>query len=511
MTATTLETESIGIIGGGISGLATASLLANAGADVTLYEQQEQLGGVATQISQDGFQFDAGPSWYLMPDVFERFFAHFDETPEQYYSLRQLDPNYQVFWKDGDTAIVPADRAGQRALFESYEAGAGEKLETYLEEAKEAYHIGMEEFVYEHRPRLRHWIDPSLLKTARGVTLLGSMDEHVSGYFESTKLQQLLQYTLVFLGGSPYNTPALYSLMSHVDYNMGVYYPEGGIASVVNGLVRLAHNQGVTIRTATGVQSIQTVSNGIQFETEKGTPQFDRGVSAAPPAYTERELLATGVRDHRESYWENRTYAPSAFLLYLGVEGEIETLDHHSLVLPTDWEPHFNSIFDEKQWPENPSYYLNVPTATDDTVAPDGYSTLVILVPIAPGLPDNEAQRQQFRSRVFDDIAAYTGVDLRDRIVFQEEACISEFAAMGYPDGTALGLAHTLRQTGPFRPDHRSTAVPSLYYVGSFTNPGIGMPMCLISAEHVTQAIKNDVDSDRSSRFSRLNPMKARN
>jgi UDP-galactopyranose mutase (EC 5.4.99.9) len=253
------------------------------------------------------------------------------------------------------------------------------------------------------------------------------------------------------------------------------------------------------------------VSNGIQFETEKGTPQFDRGVSAAPPAYTERELLATGVRDHRESYWENRTYAPSAFLLYLGVEGEIETLDHHSLVLPTDWEPHFNSIFDEKRWPENPSYYLNVPTATDDTVAPDGHSTLVILVPIAPGLPDNEAQRQQFRSRVFDDIAAYTGVDLRGRIVFQEEACISEFAAMGYPDGTALGLAHTLRQTGPFRPDHRSTAVPGLYYVGSFTNPGIGMPMCLISAEHVTQAIRNDVDSDRSSRFSRLNPMKARN
>nr|WP_048075718.1 phytoene desaturase family protein [Haloquadratum walsbyi] len=500
MTRTSEETSVI-VIGGGFSGLSTACYLADAGVDVTMLERQDTLGGVAGRIERSGFQFDTGPSWYLMPDVFERFFDEFGHDPKEYYSLTRLDPNYRVFWKDGDTATLPADREGQRELFEQYETGAGAALDTYLEEAANAYEIGMEEFVYKHRPRLRDWVDPGLLRAARGITLIGSMDDHIASYFDSPKLRQLLEYTLVFLGGSPYNTPALYSLMSHVDFNMGVYYPTGGIASVVDGIETLARELGVNIELNTTVTGLSTVNDGdgVRVQTNTDARIADRVVSTIPPAYTDRNLLPEGVSDHDSSYWESQTYAPGAFLLYLGVEGELDSLEHHTLILPTDWESHFESIFDDPTWPADPSYYVNVPSQTDSTVAPDGHSTVVVLVPIAPGLTDSDAVREQYRQKVLSDLADHTGVDLRDRIVVEETACTSEFAAMGYPDGTALGLAHTLTQTGPFRPAHRSDAISGLYHAGSFTDPGIGMPMCLINGKHVSDAVVDDIADNRVS------------
>jgi phytoene desaturase len=492
MPSTGLDSESIVVVGAGFGGLSAACHLADAGADVTVMERRDHLGGVAGRIEREGFRFDTGPSWYLMPDTFERFFGRFGHDPSDYYSLTRLDPNYRVFWKDGDSAAVPADRAGQRALFESYEPGAGDALDAYLDGAAEAYAVGMEEFVYERRPRLRDWLDPSLLGAARGLTLLGSMDDHVGDYVDHPKLKQLLEYTLVFLGGSPYNTPALYSLMSHVDFDLGVYYPAGGMASVVDGIARLARDLGVTFERGTAVTGIEPTADGVAVGTVAGRRTVDRVVSNAPPSYTERELLPAGLGDHDPDYWDTRTYGPSAFMLYLGVEGELSELAHHTLVLPTDWRPHFESIFDRPAWPSDPSYYVNVPSRTDESVAPDGHSTVVVLVPIAPGLDDGAAQRARFRETVLDDLAAHAGVDLRDRIVVEESTCVTEFASMGYPQGTALGLAHTLGQTGPFRPDHRSTAVPGLYYTGSFTDPGIGVPMCLVGGEHVAAAVRED-------------------
>jgi len=493
MTTTPLDSESIAVVGAGFGGLSVACHLADAGADVTVVERRERPGGVAGRIERGGFRFDTGPSWYLMPDVFERFFGRFGREPTDYYSLTRLDPNYRVFWKDGDSAAVPADRSGQRALFESYEPGTGEALDAYLAGAAEAYEVGMEEFVYERRPRLRDWLDPGLLRAARGLTLLGSMDDHAADYFEHPKLKQLVEYTLVFLGGSPYNTPALYSLMSHIDYNLGVYYPDGGMASVVDGVASLARELGVAFETGTTVTGIEPTDDGLTVVTPDDRRTVDRVVSNAPPPYTERELLPDGSADHGSDYWDERTYAPAAFLLYLGVEGDLPELAHHTLVFPTDWRPHFESIFERPAWPDDPSYYVNVPSRTDDSVAPDGHSTVVVL---APGLDDGPGRRAQYREAILGDLAANAGVDLRDRIVVEESACVSDFATMGYPGGTALGLAHTLTQTGPFRPAHRSSAVPGLYYTGSFTDPGIGVPMCLIGGEHAAAAVRADAAAD---------------
>lgn len=487
-----LGEQSVVVIGSGFGGLSTACYLANAGADVCVVEKNESLGGRASQLESDGFRFDMGPSWYLMPDVFAQFFADFGRSPEEYYGTEQLDPHYRIFFKDGDELDVSPDIEETKKTFEEYEQGAGEALEAYLEKSELNYEVGMEHFVYKDRPRFRDWADFDVLKNARGLSLVGSMQDHVEEYFEHPKLQQIMQYTLVFLGGSPNNTPALYNLMSHVDFNLGVHYPEGGLGGVVDGIAELGTELGVTYHTNQPVEAIEGRAGGFKVEA-RDTFLPDLVVSDADYAHTELDLLPPEKRGYSEGYWESRTYAPSAFLLYLGVEGDVEELAHHTLVLPPAWETHFEKIFDDPEWPDDPAYYLCVPSKTDDSVAPENHSNLFALVPIAPGLDDRPVIRESYRDLVLRDIAENTGVDLRDRIVFEEIFTVDDFASRyNSMRGTALGLAHTLDQTAVFRPPHRSKKVEGLYFTGSYTTPGIGVPMCLISGQLTAEAVFED-------------------
>ena len=493
-TMSRLSGATVTVVGGGFGGLSTACYLAAAGGDVRLLEKNEQLGGRASRMERDGFRFDMGPSWYMMPDVFERFFGHFDRRPTDYYELEHLDPHYRMFFKDGDVIDVRPDIDYLRELFASYEDGAGEAFDEYLATSERHYETAMEKFVYEDRSRLRDWIDLDVVRSAPvGLRLIGSMQRHVENYFEHPKLQQIMQYTLVFLGGSPKNTPALYNIMSHVDFNLGVYYPDGGIGAVVDALAELGGELGVSYETDAEVREITRRKRGFLVETDDETYNPDYVVSNADYAHTEQELLPEHERQYDDDYWEKRTYAPSAFLIYLGVEGAVDELAHHSLVLPTDWEPHFDQIFEDPSWPDDPAYYLCVPSKTDDSVAPDGHSNLFVLVPVAPGLHDEESVRTEYREKILADIAEHTGVDLRDRIVVEEQFSVSDFGERyNATEGTALGLAHTLRQTSLLRPSNRSGAVDGLYFTGSFTTPGIGVPMCLISGEHTASALIDD-------------------
>jgi phytoene desaturase len=493
-----LTDQSIAVVGAGFGGLSAAAYLGTAGADVTVYEKQPAVGGVAGRLVDDGFRFDTGPSWYLMPGVFEEFFGDFGHDPAEFYNLVRLDPNYRVFWTDGDRVDVPADPAVAAELFESYEPGGGDAFDRYLQQSEEAYEIGMNRFVRPGRSRLREFLSVDVLRSAKGLRFLGTMDDHVASYFDNPKLQQLLQYTLVFLGGSPYNTPALYTLMSHVDFGLGVYYPMGGMRTVVEGVATVAREQGATVHTDQPVVSLQPGPEGIAVETTDGTTEHDRVVCNAPPAHVEQDLIEGASVSRRAGYWEDRTVGPSAFMLYLGVEGSVESLEHHTLVLPLDWGEHFSSIFDDPAWPENPAYYLNVPSQTDPAVAPKGHETVVILVPVAPGLHDSAPKREQFRDKILSDIAETTGVDLRGRIRVEHSTCVSDYASrFNKQRGTALGLAHTLGQTGPLRPGNRVPGVDRLYYVGGDANPGIGVPMCLLSGKHVAEAINEDTTPTR--------------
>ncbi|WP_181691776.1 NAD(P)/FAD-dependent oxidoreductase [Natronomonas sp. LN261] len=488
------QPPAVAVVGSGFGGLSSACYLADAGFDVTVLEKNDCLGGRASVLKADGFKFDMGPSWYLMPDVFERFFGHFGHEPSDFYELERLDPHYRIFFKDGDTVDVTSDREEMYDLFESYEPGAGDALDGYLDTSEEHYGVAMEQFIYTDRPRVRDWIDLDVMRAAPiGLQLLGTMDDYVADYFDHPKLRQIMQYTLVFLGGAPNNTPAIYNMMGHVDFNLGVYYPENGLQSVVDACVELGEDMGVNYVTDAEVTEILNRRGGFTVESDAGAFEADYVVSNADYAHTERELLPDHERQYDDDYWESRTYSPSAFLLYLGVEGDVEPLEHHTLVLPTDWDEHFEQIFDDPTWPEDPAYYLCVPSKTDDSVAPEGHSNLFALVPIAPGLEDTEEVRTWYRDLVLDDVAEHTGVELRDRIVFEEQFSVSEFAdRYNSMQGTALGLAHTLRQTALFRPSRRSDASPGLYYTGSYTTPGIGVPMCLISGEHTANALIDD-------------------
>jgi phytoene desaturase len=499
---TRLSESTVAVVGGGFGGLSAACYLADAGLDVTLLEKNDQLGGRASRLERDGFTFDMGPSWYLMPDVFERFFGHFGRSPEEFYELEPLDPHYRIFFKDGDRVDARGDGDHMREVFESYEPGAGEAFDEYLETSQHHYETAMEKFVYEDRSRLRDWVDPDVMRAAPiGLRLVGSMQSHVENYFDHPKLQQIMQYTLVFLGGAPHNTPALYNIMSHVDFNLGVYYPRpkestergtgtGGIGAVVDGVAELGDQLGVTYETGTEVTGVTRAKKGFVVDTVDGEYRPDYVVSNADYAHTERDLLPTHERQYDDDYWDSRTYAPSAFLIYMGVEGDVDPLAHHTLVLPEDWDSHFESIFEEPGWPDEPAYYLCVPSETDDAVAPEGHSNLFVLVPIAPDLHDGDEVRQEYREKILADIAANTGVDLRDRVVVEEQFAVSDFVERyNATDGTALGLAHTLRQTALLRPSNRSSAVDGLYFTGSFTTPGIGVPMCLISGEHAAEAL----------------------
>ncbi len=491
-----LSGRSVAVVGGGFGGLSAACYLADAGADVRLLEKNDQLGGRASRLERDGFKFDMGPSWYLMPDVFERFFDHFDHQPSDYYDLERLDPHYRIFFKDGDQIDVRGDRAEMRELFESYETGAGEQFENYLDTSQTHYETAMEKFVYEDRSRLRDWVDADVMKAAPiGLQLTGTMQDYVDDYFDNPKLKQIMQYSLVFLGGAPKNTPALYNIMSHVDFNLGVYYPDGGLGAVVDGVVELGDELGVTYETGAEVTTITKSRNNFIVEIDDGEQTYkpENVVVNADYAHAEQELLPEHEQQYDEKYWEKRTYAPSAYLLYMGVEGDVDPLEHHTLVLPEDWDGHFEQIFDDPAWPEEPAYYICVPSETDDSVAPEGHSNLFVLVPIAPGLADGDGLRDQYREKILDDIADNTGVDLHDRIVVEEQFSVSDFVdRYNATEGTALGLAHTLRQTALLRPSNRSSAVDGLYFTGSFTTPGIGVPMCLISGQHTAEALIED-------------------
>ena len=531
-----LDGERIAVIGGGFGGLSTACYLADAGADVTVLEKNEQLGGRASRLETEGFKFDMGPSWYLMPDVFERFFGHFGRSPDEFYSLSRLDPHYRVFFKDGDHVDMVPDLDENVATFESYADGAGETLREYLDTSEYHYETAMEQFVYTDRTSLRDFVDLDVLKAAPvGLKLLGTMDDYVADYFDHPKLRQLMQYTLVFLGGAPSNTPAMYNIMSHVDFNLGVYYPDGGIGAVVDGLANLGAELGVDYRTGAPVEEIITRREGFELlvgdapeptlptRTAGGSDEataadgvspveaaadggattadagprrerFDYVVSDADYAHTEQELLPEHERGYDADYWDSRTYAPSAFLLYMGVEGDVDPLEHHTLVLPTDWDEHFETIFEDPAWPDDPAYYVCVPSETDETVAPEGHSNLFVLVPIAPDLEDGPETRERYRELVLDDLAENTGVDLRDRIVVEESFSVSEFAdRYNSMQGTALGMAHTLRQTAFLRPPHRSKEVDGLYFTGSYPTPGIGVPMCLVSGQHTADCVIEDL------------------
>lgn len=480
------------VVGAGFAGLACAALLAANGHEVVVIEKNSGPGGRAQVFERDGFRFDMGPSWYLMPDVFERFFSRFGKRPGDFYDLKRLDPSYRIFFGPEDWVDISADLSKNVELFESIEPGAGEKLLEYVGIASYQYEAAVGEFLYKDYRSILDFFSKRTLLEGRKLHVFESIDRYAKRFFKSEKLRRILEYSMVFLGGSPSNTPAMYSLLSHVDFNLGVWYPVGGMGSVVNALQALAESHGA--RFVFNCEAKQLEVRGgkvVAVRTPEETIAADTVVMSADYPHCEMDLLAPEYATYPERYWRKKVLAPSALLIYLGLSKPLPKLLHHSLSFQHDWVKHFEAIFDSPAWPEKPSYYMCCPTKTDPSVAPPGCENLVILVPVAPGLDDRDDVREAFAEEIIDRLEDLTGEPIRQFIVsrtlFSQRDFSSVFNAFR---GTALGLSHTLLQTAVFRPSHRSKKIDNLFYTGQYTHPGIGLPMALISAEITSQIIE---------------------
>ena len=484
------------IIGSGFGGLGTACLLAKAGYDVSVYEKNDKVGGRANLLQENGFTFDMGPSWYMMPDVFEHFFGLLGENINDYITLEKLSPSYRIFLKSENKQYdFYSDLEKNKKTFEEIEPGAGEKLEKYLEISKEQYEIAYSEFMFKNYDTIFDFFNKRVMTNGKKLPIFKNMKNYVEQYFKSELLQKVLQFQTVLLGTAPKDTPAMYSLMNHVDFNQGIWYTKGGIYEVVKAIKKVAEKNGVKFFTNSPAEEIIVEDNkatGIKVNGEN--IYADIVISNADIHHTEQKLLKKEHRMFTEKYWSKKVIAPSGLLLYIGMKDKVDNLTHHNLIFSSDWPKNFKQIFKTEELPDDPSIYICCPSITDDTVAPEGKENIFVLAPIASNPNYTEGDLDIFQEKLLKTIEKTTGIkDFNNRIEYIKRYTVKDFISdYNSYKGSALGLAHTLRQTAIFRPNNYSKKVKDLYFVGGQTNPGIGVPICLISAELIYKRLKND-------------------
>lgn len=487
--------EKVAIIGSGFSSISAASYLAKAGFDVSVYEKNISLGGRARVTQVDGFTFDMGPSWYWMPDVFDRYFEDFGKKVSDFYNLIRLSPSYRVFWKDSPDDI-PSNMEELEGYFEQYEKGSGEKLRQFMKEAQTKYEIGMGEFVTKPSLSISEFMTLDIAKKGMSLDLFKPISKHIRSFFNHPKLIELLEFPVLFLGAKPQNTPSLYSLMNYADMALGTWYPMGGMGKIVEGMVSVAKELGVNFYTNSGVEKIITKGSkatGILVNGEQ--INADVVLSGADYHHTEQRLLDTAERNYTEKYWNKRTMAPSSLLYYVGVNKKIEGIKHHNLFFDESFDVHATEIYDTHKWPENPLFYVCSPSKTDSTVAPEGKENMFFLVPVSTELTDDsEEVRKKYFDMICDRLTKHIGEDIRPNIEVYESFAHTDFVEVYNSfKGNAYGLANTLKQTAFLKPKMKSKKISNLFFTGQLTVPGPGVPPSLISGKVVSELITKSV------------------
>lgn len=483
--------KKVAIIGSGFSGLSAAAYAAKAGHEVHVFEKHDQPGGRARQfITEQGFVFDMGPSWYWMPDIMDKFFADFGYKTSDFFDLISLNPQFEMIFSD-EKINIPENFEDLKILFESIEKGAGVQLEKFMQSAKYKYEVGMKDFVTKPSHSWLEFVSPKIAKSALKLNLLTNFRSYVGSYFKDEKLRMLMEFPVIFLGASPKNIPALYSLMNYGGYALGTHYPMGGFYQLVLAMQQVAEKQGAIFHFNKTVEKINTSHNKItslQINGENIT--FDTVIASSDYHHTET-LLEERLRNYTEGYWQSRTFAPSSLIFYLGINRTIPNLKHHTLFFENDLDEHIDCIYGEKKWPEKPLFYACCPSKTDKIVAPKGKENLFLLMPLAIGINDDEKNREKYLAEMLSRIEKHTGIaDLASKIEYQRSYCVTDFVqdynAYG---GNAYGLANTLNQTAVLKPKMRNKKVNNLFYTGQLTVPGPGVPPSIISGKIVANEI----------------------
>jgi phytoene desaturase len=483
--------KNVSIIGAGFSGLTAATCLADKGFNVSVFEKNSTVGGRARKFSSKGFTFDMGPSWYWMPEVFERFFNRFDKQVSQYYNLTRLDPSYRVYFGKADLLDVPANLEGLKTLFDQLENGGGEKLVRFLDEAKLKYEMGMNKLVYNPGLTWKELLDWRLVSGLFRLQVFSSVSNNIRKYFSNPRIIQLLEFPVLFLGATPQSTPALYTLMNYADLVLGTWYPMGGMSRVVEGMEQLAKEKGVRFFYDSPVKNLTLNGRAIKSMSVNGDSiQTDHVVASADYHYVEQHLLPSHVRKYKPQYWDTRLLAPSSLIFFLGLNKKVNGLLHHTLFFDEDFGLHAKEIYHEPKWPTSPQFYVSCPSKTDPSSAPQGSDSLMILIPVAAGLIDTDDTREKYFKLVIKRLESLLGEDLSEHVVFKKSYAhrdfIDDYNAF---KGNAYGLANTLLQTANLKPSIVNRNVSNLVYAGQMTVPGPGVPPAIISGQIAAQVI----------------------
>jgi phytoene desaturase len=483
--------KSVGVIGSGFSGLAAASTLAREGYRVAVYEKNEIPGGRARKFESEGFVFDMGPSWYWMPDVFERFFNTFNKSTADFYTLTRLDPSYRIFYGKDDYLDIPAEVEPLCSLFEGLEKGSGNRLRRFLEEGKYKYDIGIHDLVYKPGLSLSELVDARLFRGVFRLHVFESISTYIRKFFKNPKLIQLLEFPVLFLGALPSKTPALYSLMNYADMTLGTWYPMGGMYKIIESMVSIATSLGVEINLNTPVNKFEMNSSNLNgIWSGETCYKHDYIIASADYHHVEQALLPKKFRRYDEKYWEKRVMAPSSLIFYVGLNKKIKNLLHHTLFFDKDFALHAHEIYETPRWPSAPQFYISCPSKSDTTVAPDGYENLMILIPVAAGLVDEEETREKYFNLVIDRLENIISDSIREHIVFKKSYAHNDFIHDYHAfKGNAYGLANTLKQTANLRPSIINKRVKNLFYTGQLTVPGPGVPPSIISGQVVAKEL----------------------
>jgi phytoene desaturase len=482
----------IAIIGSGFSGLSAACYLSREGHEVHVHEKNTSIGGRARQLrTEEGYVFDMGPSWYWMPDVFERFFADFGHSVSDFYSLKLLEPSFDIVFPEKEVMHVPSDFDELAELFESTETGAAEKLRQFIEDARFKYEIGMKKLVYKPGLSIAEFFDLELIKGVMRLEVFSSFSKHVRKYFSHPKLIALMEFPVLFLGAMPSDTPALYSLMNYAGLKLGTWYPEGGFGKVIEGMASIARKQGVNFHLDSPVQQIIHERQKVTGLVVNGKElAYDAVISSADYQHTESALLKAEDRNYSEDYWTKKTFAPSCLIVYLGISKKIQKINHHTLFFEEDLEQHSREIYKEPQWPSQPLFYVCCPSKTDKSVAPEGHENLFLLMPIATDLPDTEELRESYFKVMLRRLEEQVGEELGAHVVFKKTYCVADFKTdYNSYKGNAYGLANTLMQTANLKPKIKNSRINKLFYAGQLTVPGPGVPPSIISGKLAAQQV----------------------
>lgn len=490
--------KNVAIIGSGFSALAASCYLAKAGYNVNIYEKNKTIGGRARQLKKDGFTFDIGPTWYWMPDVFERFFSDFKTSPSDFYELEKLNPAYSVYFGKNDFITIEDTIEKIYTAFENEESGSSKSLKKFIDNAKNNYDVAIKDLVYNPGISPLELVTPVTIKKIN--QFLSTIKKDVRKEFKNERLAQILEFPVLFLGAKPSNTPSFYSFMNYADFGLGTFHPKKGMYQVILAVEKLAKSLGVKIHTNANIKNIvvDDYNNVSHININKKNNPCDILLSGADYHHTET-LLDKKHRQYTEKYWNNKVFAPSSLLFYVAFNKKLKNVNHHTLFFDVDFNEHAKDIYDNPKWPENPLFYASFPSITDESSAPNNKEAGIFLIPLAPGLEDNAQLRETYFKKIISRFENVTSQTVQDSILFKESFCVNDFIKdYNSYKGNAYGMANTLFQTAFLRPKLKSKKVKNLYFTGQLTVPGPGVPPALISGKLVSQLIIKNHNNNES-------------